>query len=244
MTNQKFALVTGATTGIGREIAITLSKENILMGLVGRRIEKLEETKQIIYAGGGNAIVFSADLSDISSTNNLISQIKSAVKTVDIIVNVAGIWHGKSEVYAGIDFEKFSQKVILDTYSVGLIAPSLIVHGLLPLIPPKGKIINISGTFENGAKGWLPYYVGKRALEDFTVGLSEDLKEKDIQINAVSPSDTATEEYKKYFPQYLNVCISPDEVASEVLKLTKDDITTGQVIVLKKSQKPFNSFHY
>lgn len=244
MKNQKFALVTGASTGIGREIALTLSKENIQVGLVARRKEKLEETKRLIQNGGGKAIIFPADLSDINSINKLISKIKSAVKTVDIIVNVAGIWHGKEEVYASIDFEKFPQKVILDTFFVGLLAPSLLVHGLLPLIPQKGKIINISGTFENGAKGWLPYYVSKRAIEDLTIGLSQELKDKDIQINAISPSDTATEEYQKFFPQYINNCISPKEIAQQVLKLTKEDSSTGQIIVLKKSQKPFNGFHY
>lgn len=244
MKNQKFALVTGASTGIGREIALTLAKENILVGLVARRIEKMEETKNLIQNGGGKAIVFPADLSNLNSINKLISKVISTVNTVDIIVNVAGIWHGKNVVYANTDFPDFPQKVILGTYSVGLLAPTLLVHGLLPFIPPKGKIINISGTFENGAKGWLPYYVSKRAIEDLTIGLSQELKDKDIQVNAISPSDTATEEYQKFFPQYINNCISPKEIAQQVLKLTKDDSSTGQIIVLKKSQKPFNGFHY
>ena len=64
------------------------------------------------------------------------------------------------------------------------------------------KIINISGTFESGAKGWLPYYVSKKAIENLTVGLSQELRDKQIQVNCISPSDTLTESYQKFFPEY------------------------------------------
>jgi len=107
------------------------------------------------------------------------------------------------------------------------------------------KIINLSGTFENGAKGWLPYFVSKRALEDLTIGLAEELKDKDIQVNAISPSDTATKAYKKYFPQYINEAIGPEEIAKCALYLCSPeaDIVTGKVFVLKKGQEPREGYH-
>ncbi len=238
----KFAVVTGASTGIGRAVAVALAKKGFFVALVARRIDKLEETKKLIVAAGGKTEIFPTDLSKIEQINNLISKIKLATKNVNVLVNIAGIWHGQNEVYANTDFEKFSKEIILNTYAVGLTAPTLLSHGLLSLMSKGGKIINLSGTFENGAKGWLPYFVSKRAIEDLTIGLSEELKNKEILVNCVSPSDVATEEYKKYFPQEAEDAVNPEEIAEFIIKILSSN-QTGKVFVLKKGYKPFEKFH-
>lgn len=242
----KIALVTGASTGIGRAVAVEFAKEGAFVYLAARTRGGLNQTEKLIKDADGQAKIIIADLSDISSINKLIFEIRKNTKKIDILANIAGVWHGKKEVYADINFETFNQKTILDTYSVGLIAPTLLSHALVPLMPKKGKIINLSGTFENGAKGWLPYYVSKRAIEDLTVGLSEELAEKDIQVNGVSPSDTATEAYKQYFPQYIPEAIDPKKIAKFIVYLCSKEgnLITGKIFVLKKDKKPFEDFHY
>lgn len=241
----KFAIVTGASSGIGRAISIELAKTGVLIGLVARKENTLNETKKLIEKEGGDAEVFNADLSRVDSINNLISQVKEKIAKVDILINVAGIWHGKDEVYAGKDFENFPQQVILDTYIVGTIAPTLLAHAFIPLMPKGAQIINISGTFESGAKGWLPYFVSKKAIEDLTIGLAEELKEKNIQVNCISPSDTATEAYKRFFPQYISEAINPEEVAKFGVYLcsAKARSITGKVYVLKKGKEPYEGYH-
>jgi len=241
----KTALVTGASIGIGRAIAIELAKEGVKVFITARRRQELEKTKNMIESQGGQAELVAADLGKISSINSLISTLKRKTQELNILVNVAGIWHGKTQVYAGKNFETFSQKVILDTFSVGTIAPALLAHGLIPIMPKNSKIINISGTFESGAKGWLPYYVSKRAIEDLTLGLAEELKDKGIQINCISPSDTATEQYKKYFPQYIQDAIAPEKIAQYATFLcsAKANNISGEVFVIKKGQKPYSRFH-
>src|SRR3990172_5298318 len=111
----KFAVVTGASTGIGRAISIALGKEGAFISLVARTKDQLEETKKLVEKAGGGAEIFPTDLSQIDSINNLIRKIKQTKKKVGILISVAGIWHGKNEVFAGIDFETFSQKTIIDT---------------------------------------------------------------------------------------------------------------------------------
>lgn len=222
-----------------------LPKRGGVVALVARTKNRLKTTKQLVEKTSGKAEIFVADLSKIKSINKLISKIKKKADKVDILVNVAGIWHEKDKVYADIDFEIFSQKAILDTYTVGITAPTLFAHAFIPLMPRGGKILNISGTFENGAKGWLPYFVSKKAIEDLTIGLAEELKEKGIQVNCISPSDTATEAYKKYFPQYVKEAISPKEIAKKTVYLCSKeaDNITGSVIVMKKGRKPVEGYH-
>lgn len=241
----KTAVVTAASTGIGRTVAIEFGKNGYEVFLVARRTDELEKTKKLIEDVGGKARVFTADLSSIDSINELISSIKKETDRVDLIANIAGIWHGKEEVYAGKDFETFDQKVIIDTFCVGTIAPVLLAHGLLRLMSKGGKIINLSGTFENGGKGWLPYYVSKRSIEDFTIGLAQELEGKGIQVNCISPSDTATDSYARFFPEFMKDAVDPIEIAEKFVELANPENTlSGKVIVIKKGQQPSEQFHY
>ena len=241
----KVAVVTGSSTGIGQAIALELAKEGAFVALAGRTQDKLLKTKSLITKNGGQSEVFLGDFTKLDSLEAHIALIKQRADKVDILVNVAGIWHGKDEVYAGKNFESFPKQVILDTYAVGLAAPTLLAHAFIPLMPKGGKILNISGTFESGAKGWLPYYVSKKGIEDLTIGLAEELKDKGIQVNAISPSDTATEAYKKYFPQYIGEAIDPKEIGKCAIYLCSEEANgiTGKVFVLKKGKEPYEGYH-
>ncbi|HBP50717.1 MAG: Oxidoreductase [Candidatus Shapirobacteria bacterium GW2011_GWE1_38_10] len=237
----KYAIVTGASTGIGREVSLELAKNDFEIGLVGRNLDGLIETKEEIEKTGGTAKIYECDLSDIKDITELVEEIKNDRRRIDLIANIAGVWHGKDKVFAGIDFDKFEEKILTETMSVGIIAPMFLVNKLLPLMSD-GNVINLSGTFENGGKGWLPYYVSKRAIEDFTIGLADELKEKKIKVNCISPSDTATESYRKFFPQYIDDSISPNEIAKQFVKIinSKD---TGKIWVIKKNMNPSEGFH-
>jgi NAD(P)-dependent dehydrogenase (short-subunit alcohol dehydrogenase family) len=241
----RIAVVTGASTGIGKSIAIELAKTGIYVYLIARTKNRLDDTLNIIENSGGHGKVIIADLSKIESVNSCIQNILSDTKSINILVNVAGIWHGENEVYAKRNFETFSQEIILDTFFVGTVAPTLLIHAFIPFMPQESSMINISGTFEYGAKGWLPYFVSKRALEDLTVGLSQELTDKKIFVNAVSPSDTKTEAYLKYFPEYKDDAVSPGEIAKQIMYLVSDEakFITGKVFVVKKGKEITDGYH-
>lgn len=206
----------------------------------------MEQTKKIVEEAGGTAEIFIVDLSDIHAINTFIKNVKRKYQQIDVLVNIAGIWHGNDVIYAGKGYDTFDQQVIIDTYTVGTIAPSLLAHAFIPLMPKNGKILNLSGTFQTGAKGWLPYYVSKKAIEDLTIGLSEELQDKAIQVNGISPSDTATDAYKEYFPEYITDAIEPEKIAEEIVYLCSEKTNgiTGKIFVLKKGEQPFEAFHY
>ncbi len=241
----KYVLVTGASTGIGRAIAIEFAKEGACVALTARTEDRLSETKRLIEKAGGKAKVFVADLSELASTNALIEKVRGDTKHVDVIVNVAGVWHDQGKVFASNSFESFSQPEILKTLSVGITAPTLIVHGLLPLMTAGSKILNISGKFSHGAKNQLPYYLSKKAIEDLTVGLSEELTDRKIQVNCISPSDTDTESYNKYYPRCDEVKMKPEEIAQHAMFLCSNDADniTGKVFVMIAGKKPYEAFH-
>jgi NAD(P)-dependent dehydrogenase (short-subunit alcohol dehydrogenase family) len=137
-----------------------------------------------------------------------------------------------------------SQKVVLDTCFVVLIAPTLLSSCTAAVdAGSMSRIINLSGTFEDGAKGWLPYYVSKKAIEDLTVGLAEELSGRGIRVSGISPSDTATEAYRQYFPEYIPDAIEPEEIAKFAIHLCTSDVN-GKIFVLKKDREPLEAFHY
>jgi NAD(P)-dependent dehydrogenase (short-subunit alcohol dehydrogenase family) len=212
--------------------------------LVARRQDELDKTKEMIEKDGGVAHILVADLSSVDSINGLIVSVKALTDRIDVLCNIAGVWHGEREVYAGKSFQEFNQSIILDTMTVGVIAPLVLSHGLLPLMAEHSKIINLSGTFEDGAKGWLPYYVSKRSIEDLTIGLSQELADKNVQVNCISPSDTATESYERFFPQYMGQAVDPKEIAQAFIDLSDPKRSeTGKVIVVKKGMERKELFH-
>lgn len=240
----KHAVVTGASTGIGRAVAVALAKQGVTVGLLARSVDGLNKTLKLVEEVGGQGKIFPLDLRNTSDIYNLTKSLKDQWNRIDILVNVAGIYHDETHAYYDKPFEKYSMNEILNTYEVGFTGPTLLTHALLPLMPKGSHIINLSGTFENGAKGWLPYYASKRALEDFTVGLSQDLKDKGIFVNGISPSDTATESYKKFFPQFIDEAMDPTIIGDFVASLcSRHNPPTGKIFVLKKSKAPYEAFH-
>lgn len=235
----KIAVVTGASTGIGREISIALSQLGYNLALVARRKDELLQTNNLLKKTGK---IFVADLSEIQAINKLIQEVKNTYTKIDLLANIAGIWHDTTKAFSGIVFDSYDQKVILDTLNVGLTAPVLLAHGFLPVMSKGSYIINLSGTFESGAAGWLPYYVSKRGIEDLTIALSQDLQNRDVKVFGISPSDTATEEYTKFFPSDAATAQGPQMIAQACITLL-NTAQNGKVYVIKNGEVS-ERFHY
>lgn len=235
--NQSVAVVTGASTGIGRAIAVALSKNGCRVALLARSLEGLSETEGIIRRIGGLAVTFPTDLRDEGSINKQVSAILSTWGKIDIIINVAGVWHDSSRAYYGLHLHEIPSEELNEVLDVGIRASMHLTRLGLPSMVDQGagKIINISGTFQSAA-GWLHYYVSKKAIEQFTIGLAEDVRQYNIQANCICPADVATESLIRFFPDDAKLALGPDDVASMVLLLVTSPIfenITGQVIVMR-----------
>src|SRR5205085_1434308 len=108
---------------------------------------------------------------------------------------------------------------VASSINVALTSAMVLVAKLLPNMR-NGTVIGISGTFADGAAGWLPYYVSKRALEDFLVGLSQDTT--DCKVHGISPADTATSAFQRFYPQHYAEAQSVGLVAKLIEELLYD----------------------
>lgn len=119
--------------------------------------------------------------------------------------------------------------------NVGVTSAMVLCNRLLPLMNG-GTVVGISGTFTDGAAGWLPYYTCKRALEDFLVGLSQDTP--GVKVFGISPADTATQPYKQFYPEYIDEAQSPDAIADlvSVLLSGNTSFASGDIIELRQGK--------
>jgi NAD(P)-dependent dehydrogenase (short-subunit alcohol dehydrogenase family) len=204
------AIVTGANSGIGQAIVALLKSKDW-------------EVTELIHAD--------LDLSDLEAVESFTRNLN---QDIDALIHVAGVWHDKNKVLADKSLEQFSAQEITTTMNVGVTSFMLLSAGLLPKISKKGTVVAITGTFSEGGAGWLPYYTSKRALEDFITGLAQDYPDGP-KVFGVSPADTATVAYKKFYPEYASEAQTPDVVAKvcEELITAQPHFKSGDIIVVR-----------
>lgn len=215
------AILTGPSSGIGGAIAKTLLAQGWQVVGLTHKSKSDSEIK-----------TYEIDLSDLVATAKLGEQLAEDLPRIDAFIHIAGIWHNKDESLADKQLVNFTPEQIIATMNVGVTSAMVLCNTLLPNMPD-GTVIGVSGTFSDGGAGWLPYYTSKRALEDFLVGLSQDYR--NIRVFGISPSDTATPAYQKFYPQYAAEAQSPDVIAELVANLLtgQAEFKSGDVIEVR-----------
>ncbi|MCE3199739.1 amino acid adenylation domain-containing protein [Paenibacillus sonchi] len=221
----KVAVITGGSRGIGRSIALSMAGEGADIVLVSRSGQQLRETADEIRRLGVKAMSVSADVSDAPSVNKAVEQIIGSFGRIDILVNGAGItgMAAMADMSPGV-WESIIQVNLLGTYHF--------CYAVIPyLIKQKqGKIINIgSDSSFIGYPMMSAYAASKHGVLGLTRALSEELKNSNIQVNAVCPAlvdtDMAPAAFKKR-------AIPPSGVADSVVFLAspRADYITGEAV--------------
>jgi len=229
----KTALVTGASKGIGKAIAIAFGEAGANVVATARTTSEIDDTVQQVQASGAQGFGVIADLGVESDIDRLANEAISKFGGVDILVNNAAIIHPR------ITVSDFDPNLWRDVLNVNLTGAFLITQTLLPgMIERKyGKVINISSIGgRSGAFGRSAYRVTKSGLISFTQSLAAEVYEHGIQVNAICPGGTDTEGYRDAFntsgraenPKLMD----PAEIAQVTLFLASDasSAVTGTAI--------------
>ena len=184
----KNALITGAGKGIGKAIALALAKEGVNVILLARTQEEIDNVAAKARALRVKALAITADVADINSVNAAVEKALSEFKTIDILINNAGIAaFGKFLELEPAAWERIIQVNLMGTYYV--------TRAVLPNMIDRqtGDIINISSTAGlSGNALTSAYSASKFAVLGLTDSLMQEVRKHNIRVTALTPSTVAT----------------------------------------------------
>ena len=191
--NNKNAVITGGSDGIGLGIAKAFAREGANLLLIGKDPEKLQKAQQALLNEFAVQVhTLSADLSKTETVTEVVKDIEQLLSTVDILVNNAGL--GKFVPFEQVDYTLYDAH-----FNLNVKAPYFLTQGLLPaLVKSKGNVINISSYF---AHRMLPnrattvYSATKGALNSFTKSLAFEIGQLGVRVNAIAPGSISTPQF-------------------------------------------------
>ena len=233
--NDKVAIVTGASRGIGKAIAIQLAKSGSKLVLVARNAEDLDSVKESINSQGGNAVAMSGDISSLNSFAEIIANTVSKWERIDILVNNAGT--ASDNIIMRMKEEDWDS--VLDINLKGCFNGIKAVTRHM-IKNKAGRIISITSVIgQIGNAGQSNYAASKAGIIGLTKSMAKELGSRNITVNAVSPGYISTEmtellneevkeKMKSSIP--LGKLGTPQDVANLVCFLASDEAEyiTGQ----------------
>ena len=233
MKPDKFALITGARSGIGRAIALDLCSQGASLILVSRRLDSLKKVVSEANIETSKITFYQADLSIDTEIKNLVSEINHEFNRLDILIHSAGV----------ISFGPLMGSPTGDFYNqfkVNVLAPHVLTQGLIPLIKEAhGQIVFINSSVSLRTRKNTGFYAAtKHALKAYADTLRLELNPEDVRVLSVYPGRTASAMQKKlhliegkdYQPERL---MHPEDLAhviTNALKLPRTAEVTDLMI--------------
>ncbi|MET9228149.1 SDR family oxidoreductase [Lentzea sp. NPDC003310] len=232
LVNQK-ALVTGATSGIGRAIAVKLAEEGATVYVTGRRAELGKETVELIEKAGGTGHFIVSDIGSVDDVRKLAQE----VGEVDVLVNNAGIFPFSPTTEQSLEtYQQVFDVNVRGTYFLtAALAPAMVAKG-------RGSIVNVSSIAAVvGTPVGSVYNASKAAMDALTRSWATEFGAAGVRVNSVAPGPVATDkalsEAGEVFDSIakdlpLQRVGQPEEIAEAVLFLAseKSSFITGSVI--------------
>jgi NAD(P)-dependent dehydrogenase (short-subunit alcohol dehydrogenase family) len=211
------ALVTGASQGLGRAIALAYAREGADLVLVARRPEPLEEVRAGAEALGARAVAVAvaADVGRPEDTERVAAAALTAFDRVDVLVNNASEL-GPTPMPYLVDTDPDALRRVLE---VNLLGPFLLTRALLgPMLAAgRGSVINVSSDAGVvGYPGWGAYGVSKAALDQMTRIWASELDGSGVRVNAVDPGDMDTAMHRAALPDDDPAALARPEDRTEV----------------------------
>ncbi len=214
----KIVLITGASSGIGRQTAIEFAKKGSNLILVARRKEKLEELKKQLQKFNVSVIIYPCDISDKSQVKNMSESVLEKFDSVDILVNNAGF-----AIYGSVS--DLSIEEIESQMATNYFGMIYCIKNFLPSMIKKksGHIVNVASVAASfGLPGIASYCASKFAMLGFSEGLKHELRGTGIGITVVSPIMVRTDFFDhpsfEKMPKYSPTSLNATTVARAILR--------------------------
>jgi NAD(P)-dependent dehydrogenase (short-subunit alcohol dehydrogenase family) len=209
----QFALITGASRGIGLAIANALAEQSCNLILTARNEKSLERVSKVLRPYGVQVLAQPCDVGDRNSVKGLFRAIRREFPRLDILINNAGIGHKTLPV------EKLPFSIWKDVLATNLDGTFLITQAALGMMRTGATIVNnLSVSATRVFAGSSAYNASKHAALGFTNTLREELRPRGIRVIGVQPGATDTEIWKTLWPQApRRKMMSPESVAQAIL---------------------------
>lgn len=218
---EKIALVTGASRGLGRAVAAAFAAEGASLAICARTEEALVSTAAALREQGARVLAITADISDRRDVERLVSLTLQEYGQIDVLVNNAGIL-GPSPVPYLLDYPVDDLVEVLQVNTVG---PFLVTQKVVGTMLQRGKGSVINVTSEAGAvgyAGWGAYGVSKFALEGLTETWAAEVDGTGVRINMVDPGEMATLMHQLAVPDCDYELARPEDVTDLFVYLASD----------------------
>lgn len=189
----KVALVTGASRGIGREIALAFASQGADIVATARTTDALESLAAEVGKLGREALPVTADMAVEADITRIVDEALARFSRIDILVNNAAIVHASTDL---VDFDVALWRAVVE---VNLIAVALLTKAVLPtmIANGSGKVINISSIGgRKGTRGRTAYKATKAALINLTESVAAEVKQHGIDVNCICPGGVDTDGFR------------------------------------------------
>ncbi|MGM9556750.1 MAG: SDR family NAD(P)-dependent oxidoreductase [Oscillospiraceae bacterium] len=232
------ALITGASGGIGSCIARRLAREGVNLALLGRNMEKLQQTAGSLAHTGVQTLLLPGDLLDDAYLARCVSQVRERFGRLDILINNAGM--ALSRRFDETTMAEFDRIMALNCR-----APYLLCQAALPDLRASGRgtIINIASV--NAHKGYplqSAYSASKHALAGFTKSLASEVYREGVRVHLISPGGVFTDMVRIARPDLTGEdMILPEDIAeiAAFLLLHRTNAVIDEIAVHRAGKEPF-----
>jgi NAD(P)-dependent dehydrogenase (short-subunit alcohol dehydrogenase family) len=215
----KVTLITGASQGLGRALALAFAEEGARVVVNARSDESVRPVAGEVEGAGAEVLAVAADVSREAEVQRLVRKTVERFGRIDVLVNNAGLLGPRVgvEVYPEDEWRR-----VIDANLTG---PYLVSKATIPHLSEGGSIINVvSGVSVEGRAQWGAYSVSKFGVEGLTQILASELAERGIRVNAVDPGGMRTDMRAAAYPEEdPQTRIAPEENTAVFLYLASDE---------------------
>ena len=218
MLGGKVALITGASQGLGRALALAYAKEGARVVINARSEESIRPVAGEVEASGAEVLALAADVSKSADVERLVDAAVERFDRIDVLVNNAGVLGPRVAI---AEYPEDEWRRVIDANLTG---PFLVSKAVVPHMPEGGSIVNVvSGVSVEGRPEWGAYSVSKFGVEGLTQILASELQERGIRVNAVDPGGMRTDMRAAAYPEEdPQTRITPEENTAVFLYLASD----------------------